>query len=44
MLEATGTFAPLVIARKPPTTVRPGTPYHGVGPRHLATAFQARAG
>jgi hypothetical protein len=43
MPEATGTFAPFVIARKLPTTTHPGIPCFGGEPRHPATAFQARA-
>ena len=43
MPEATATFAPFVIARKPLTAVRPSTCYHGAELHHLATVFQARA-
>jgi hypothetical protein len=43
MPDATGTFAPFVIIRKPRATIRPSTRYHGAELHHLATLFQARA-
>ncbi len=44
MPEAKGNLAPPVTTRKPRATAHPGTRRFGARSRHLATAFQARAG